>query len=135
MKRVLAATASVLCVCVEAAGQDVVGYGQAEYMNSCAMCHGEDGRGDGPLANDLYKAPADLTLLTERNGGAFPAWLVFATIDGRHAANLRDYRDMPIWGERFLEDDAKKYGPKAGEAAAAERILQLTRYVQSLQRP
>ncbi len=133
MKWVLMATASLLCICAGAAGQEM-NYGQAEYLSSCAMCHGEDGRGDGPLAGDLYKVPADLTRLSERNSGEFPAWLVFATIDGRHVADQRDYRDMPIWGERFLEDDATKYGPNAGEAVTTERILQLTKYVQSLQR-
>lgn len=133
MKWALMATLFLPSICSAATGQEM-NYGQAEYLNSCAMCHGESGEGDGPLANDLYKAPADLTRLSERNGGAFPAWLVFATIDGRHAANQRDYRDMPIWGDRFREDDARKYGPNAGEAATNERILQLTKYVQSLQR-
>ena len=23
-------------------------YGQAEYLNSCAVCHGVEGKGDGP---------------------------------------------------------------------------------------
>lgn len=133
MRRVLTVTVAILCICVEAAGQEM-SYGRAEYLNSCAMCHGESGKGDGPLASDLYKAPADLTRLSQRNGGAFPAWLVFATIDGRHAVNQRDYRDMPVWGDRFLEEDVRKYGPNAGEAATTERILQLTKYVQSLQR-
>ena len=133
MKRVLAATMAMLCICAAASGQET-SYGQAEYLNSCAMCHGESGEGDGPLAHDLYKAPADLTRLSERNGGEFPYWLVFATIDGRHAANQRDYRDMPIWGERFLEGDAKKYGPRGGEAVTTVRILQLADYVQSMQR-
>jgi mono/diheme cytochrome c family protein len=134
MKRISTPTAFLLWVCSGAVGQET-SYGQAEYLNSCAMCHGESGKGDGPLAGDLYKAPADLTRLSARNGGAFPAWLVFATIDGRHVADQRDYRDMPIWGERFLEDDAKKYGLNAGEAVTAERILQLTEYIQSLQKP
>jgi mono/diheme cytochrome c family protein len=134
MKRVLTAMASFLWVCSEAPGQEV-GYGQTEYLNSCAMCHGAEGKGDGPLANDLYKAPADLTLLSQLNGGEFPAWRVFATIDGRHAADQRDYRDMPIWAERFLEEDARRYGPNAGEAVTVERIVELTKYVQSLQRP
>lgn len=132
MKRVLAATMAMLCICAAASGQET-SYGQAEYLNSCAMCHGESGEGNGPLAHDLYKAPVDLTRLSERNGGEFPHCLVFAMIDGRHA-NQPDYRDMPIWGERFLEDDARKYGPMAGEVVSTERILQLTKYVQSLQR-
>ncbi|MGB3536598.1 MAG: c-type cytochrome [Mesorhizobium sp.] len=133
MKWASTITVCILCVCSAASGQEA-SYGQTEYLNSCAMCHGEAGKGDGPLAHDLYKAPADLTRLSEQNGGEFPTWRVFATVDGRHAANQRDYRDMPIWGERFLEDDARKYGTNAGEAVTTERILELTRYIQLLQR-
>jgi mono/diheme cytochrome c family protein len=46
--------------------------GQQEYLNSCAVCHGADGKGDGPLADELRKRPSDLTTLTRRNGGEFP---------------------------------------------------------------
>jgi mono/diheme cytochrome c family protein len=133
MKGVFAATAFILWVCSAGAAQEM-SYGQAEYLNSCAICHGTTGTGEGPLADQLLKHPADLTRLSERNGGEFPYWIVFATIDGRHAANQRDYRDMPIWGESFLERDVRKYGPKGGEAITTERIHHLAEYVQSLQR-
>ncbi len=132
MKSVFAAAVSVLWLCSNAMAQQM-SYGQSEYLYSCAMCHGETGKGDGPLADDLYKHPTDLTRLSEQNGGEFPYWLVFATIDGRHAADQRTYRDMPIWGERFLEGDTRKYGPKGGEAITTERIHQLAEYVLSLQ--
>src|SRR5690242_1315572 len=98
MKGMLAAIASILWACSPGAAQEM-SYGQTEYLNSCAICHGSTGTGDGPLADQLLKRPADLTLLSERNGGEFPYWLVYATIDGRHAANQRDYRDMPIFGD------------------------------------
>ena len=28
-------------------------YGEAEYLNSCAVCHGEFGKGDGPRGDEL----------------------------------------------------------------------------------
>ena len=100
MKGVFAVTVSILRACSAGTAQEMR-YGQTEYLNSCAICHGAAGTGDGPIADQLLKHPADLTRLAERNGGEFPYWLVFATIDGRHAADQRDYRDMPIWSEQF----------------------------------
>lgn len=109
-------------------------YGKAEFMDSCAVCHGVDGKGDGPMADELRKRPADLTRLSERNGGEFPYWRVFAVIDGRYIVPGHGDREMPIWGRQFLEKDAKVYGPNGGEIVTTERIHELAGYVQSLQR-
>jgi copper transport protein len=38
--------------------------GQAIYQEDCAVCHGLEGRGDGPLGLTLNPRPADLTLHT-----------------------------------------------------------------------
>jgi putative copper resistance protein D len=38
-----------------------VARGAPPYAQNCAVCHGADGRGDGPLANKLSIRPADLT--------------------------------------------------------------------------
>lgn len=111
-----------------------MGYGEAEYLNSCAVCHGYYGKGDGALADELRQIPADLTILSKSNGGDFPYWQVFAVIDGRFAVESHGPRDMPVWGKRFLEGDEEKYGPVGGEAVTQERIHQLTEYIQSLQR-
>ena len=111
-----------------------LGYGHAEYLNSCAACHGVGGRGDGPMANDLTTRPADITRLAEQEGGEFPYWRVFAVIDGRFIVPGHGDRDMPIWGRQFLPGEVKVHGPKGGEKATKERILELTNYVRSLQR-
>jgi mono/diheme cytochrome c family protein len=34
--------------------------GKAEYLSSCAPCHGADGKGKGPLSAKLKTKPADL---------------------------------------------------------------------------
>ena len=36
--------------------------GEAEYVQNCQVCHGTEGRGDGPGAPGLTPAPADLTI-------------------------------------------------------------------------
>jgi mono/diheme cytochrome c family protein len=109
-------------------------YGKAEYLNSCAVCHGVDAEGDGPLTEVLMKRPADLTRLAERNGGRFPYQRVFAVIDGRFDVSSHGEREMPVWGRQFLEEDSKLYGPAGGEIVATDRIYNLTNYIESLQR-
>ena len=110
------------------------GYGELEYLDSCAACHGADGRGGGPLAGELVTRPSDLTRLAEQNGGEFPYWRVFAVIDGRYVVPGHGDRDMPVWGRQFLEGDVQARGPKGGEKATTDRIFELTNYVRSLQR-
>jgi len=35
--------------------------GQAMYQIDCALCHGDQGKGDGSIAEDLVRKPVDLT--------------------------------------------------------------------------
>jgi len=131
--RIVTAAALFLALYGSAAAQEG-SYGEAEYLNSCAVCHGPDGKGDGPMAEELVKRPADLTRLSEKNGGRFPYSRVFAVIDGRYIVQGHGEREMPIWGRQFLEDDEKLYGESGGEIVTTERIHELANYVESLQR-
>jgi mono/diheme cytochrome c family protein len=70
-----AALVSVLAL-GSAQGEDI---GWREYVNSCAVCHGDSGRGDGPIVASLKIAPADLTKIQKSNNGVFPfgqVWLL-----------------------------------------------------------
>lgn len=129
----LLVAAALAGLVLNAAGAQELGNGKTEYMDSCAVCHGPEGKGDGPLGDELVKRPADLTRLSRDNGGAFPYWRVFAMIDGRTMVPEHGDRDMPVWGRQFLPDDARKYGPNAGEIVTEERIHELAGYVQTLQ--
>ena len=133
MKKVLAVLFIGLTVVGAAAGERM-SYGEAEYLNLCAVCHGVEGKGDGPLSDLLVKRPADLTSISKRNGGRFPYARVIAVIDGRYDVPGHGNRDMPVWGRQFLEDDQRLYGPAGGEIVTTERINELAGYVQSLQR-
>ena len=73
--------------------------GKAEYLSSCAPCHGADGKGKGPLSAKLKTKPADLTALA-KNNGVFPVSAVYEAIDGRNAIESHGAREMPIWGCR-----------------------------------
>ena len=54
-----------------ARAQDV-DVGKAEFQSSCASCHGADGKGNGPLREQLKVPPSDLTVLARNNNGVFP---------------------------------------------------------------
>ena len=78
--------------------------GEYEYRNSCALCHGLDGKDGGAIVDLLKKAPPDLTMLAKHNNGVFPADRVFAIIDGREHIKAHGTRDMPAWGDRYASN-------------------------------
>jgi len=112
--------------------KDIVERGQYHYQRYCEVCHGETGKGDGPIREQLTVAPADLTRLRQKNQGAFPFWRLYRTIDGREAISGHGSREMPIWGNemRIAEQELL---PQFQEDLIAGRIWQLILYVESLQ--
>jgi mono/diheme cytochrome c family protein len=111
--------------------------GKREFENSCASCHGLSARGDGVLAKHLTTAPSDLTLLTRRNGGVFPAQRVSDTIDGRSSSadvGPHGAREMPVWGNIYR---AQALQPGEGELTpgwyARGRVLMLVDYLARIQ--
>src|SRR5450755_41791 len=65
----------------------------------CAVCHGKEGKGDGPAAKSLAKVPADLTKISARNNGTFPDTRVRRYIEGLDEVAAHGTRDMPMWGD------------------------------------
>lgn len=106
--------------------------GQAEYAMSCAVCHGEQGRGDGPYT-ELLKIPSpDLTTIAARRDGKFPVLEVMQIIDGR--TGVRGHGgDMPIWGARYKAEIGGYAGPFGAEQLVRGRVLELVLYLQSIQ--
>lgn len=117
--------------------QDDLAPGRAEYQSSCLACHGEQGRGNGPMAELLTIKPADLTQISKANGGKFPFLKVFQTIDGRATVRGHGFGPMPLWGERYTVESGAKgvepYKSYTSEAYVRARLLELTYYIQSLQ--
>ncbi|MFN3280786.1 MAG: c-type cytochrome [Tabrizicola sp.] len=74
--------------------------GQALFQAHCAVCHGREARGDGPMAPVLLVQPVDLTTLAARHGGTVPLERVAARIDGRDPL-VSHGSDMPIYGQFF----------------------------------
>ncbi|GAB4362443.1 MAG: cytochrome c [Oricola sp.] len=125
--------AAVPCGAGIAAAQGMMAGSETEYMNSCAVCHGASGRGDGNLVSFLTVKPTDLTKLSANNDGKYPFLKVFQIIDGRSMVSGHGERDMPVWGLRYQEDIGETYGPYGGEAAVRARVLELVYYIQSIQ--
>lgn len=94
----IAGLAGVFAGGVHAEDRDV---GWAEFKASCASCHGQDGKGNGPISGQLKVPPADLTILAKKNNGVFPVGAVYEAIDGSKLVAAHGTREMPIWGERF----------------------------------
>jgi mono/diheme cytochrome c family protein len=107
--------------------------GKQDFMNHCAPCHGDDGKGNGPelkVLPDIH--PSDLTNITLKNGGVFPREKVADMVDGRKAIPSHKRFDMPFWGVNF-QQEGKEFTPQS-EARAKARIDALVTYVESIQR-
>ncbi len=106
--------------------------GRLLYHTYCASCHGAEADGQGPVAAALRTPPPNLTLLAERWGRPLPRDAIAAFIDGRREIAAHGSRDMPVWGERFAEEeptDAREPRPDARPGIGA-----LLDYLESIQR-
>lgn len=126
-----------LLLAAAAQAQPVADFGRTEFETSCAGCHGVSGKGDGPVARYLTRAPSDLTTLTRRHGGVFPSQRIYETIDGRSVdIGPHGSREMPVWGRVFRSQAME---PGAGEASpgvtARSRLMALMDHLVRIQAP
>lgn len=101
--------------------------GAEMYTNYCAVCHGKDGKGNGPATPALKTPPTDLTTLAQKNGGKYPALHVTSIIRGEGDLPAHGNKDMPVWGPLFWRMS------QGHEAEVQQRIANLNQYVESLQ--
>jgi mono/diheme cytochrome c family protein len=98
------------------------------YQTYCAVCHGPNAKGDGPLADSMRRRPPDLTEIAKREKGVFPADKVFRIIDGRQRVPGHGGPDMPVWGDAF------RRAIEGGDEKAVEtRIQAIVDYLATLQ--
>ena len=101
------------------------------YANYCSVCHGNNGKGNGPAAKALKIVPPDLTRLAKHNNGKFPDSHVYTVIRGdSNNTTAHGAKDMPLWGALFTESS----GATPPDAEVHQRISNLTKYVASLQK-
>jgi mono/diheme cytochrome c family protein len=132
--RLLAAGALAAAAAFGAAGFEaatLADYSGAElFERFCASCHGESGRGDGPVAQSLNVAVPDLTGISRRYG-QFPAAQIRDVVDGRGLAiGAHGTRAMPVWGYQFFVEEG---GDIVAQAEVRAAIARLVEHVRSLQ--
>jgi mono/diheme cytochrome c family protein len=93
----------------------------------CASCHGADGKGHGPAAPSLKAEPADLTALSQKNGGKYPADHVLHVLSNEGDESVHGSKDMPVWGPIF-----RKTGG-GDQNLGRLRSHNLTDYIKSIQ--
>jgi mono/diheme cytochrome c family protein len=114
------------------AADDVGGSGKELYERYCASCHGEAGRGDGPVSKSLAPVEVpDLTRYAQRHGDFFDRDWVERIIDGRHVIGAHGQRTMQVWGEDLSK---RQLGNPDAERATRVAITRLADYVLDLQR-
>jgi len=102
--------------------------GQEMYTAYCAVCHGREGRGNGPAAEALKVRPTDLTILAKRNGNNYPYDRVMSAIEGDIRLPVHGSKEMPAWGGLF-------WGMSQGHPAEVQqRICNLNKQIESMQR-
>ncbi|MEM7542257.1 MAG: c-type cytochrome [Pseudomonadota bacterium] len=102
--------------------------GAQMYEDYCAVCHGENGDGNGKMASALTSPATNLTKLSANNGGQFPKRRVRSTIDGRAMPLAHGIREMPVWGRIW-----RRHGEALNEAEMKAVVINLLIYLESIQ--
>lgn len=142
MTRFPSAALAAAAACLAASGasaqtarEDPVEAGKQEYMEVCAVCHGPEGKGAGPLSTYLSVEPPDVTQLAKNNDGHFPFSELYGIIAGDADVRAHGGAAMPVWGDHFTA--RAMAGGALNEAAAKSiargRILSLVYYLQTIQ--
>ncbi len=84
--------------------------GRRLYVSYCQLCHGSDGKGDGPLAKAMKISPADLNTTVRSRSDTILTKIITGegrqTITGRDRHNLLSDA-MPEWKDVFNESQVK----------------------------
>jgi len=104
-----------------------VASGKQLYKDYCEPCHGQEGKGRGPVAPSLRQQPSDLTTLAKGHLGVFPRDYVAATLRFGPGVSVHGSSDMPVWGPIF------QYLDNYDETAVRQRIKNLCDFLESIQ--
>jgi hypothetical protein len=97
------------------------------YKRYCAVCHGNDLKGNGPISAEFKNPPSDLTTLAERHDGKFPDEYVQEVLRNGVKKPAHGDTEMPIWGPLFASING------TDPELVNIRIVNLTNYLKSMQ--
>lgn len=130
MRQTFAALCALFAFQNAATAQDI-NVGAALYETHCAVCHGLEARGNGPLAPALLLQPPSLRDLVKRHD-MFPMERVVTRIDGRDPL-VSHGSPMPIYGP-FFEGDDTALKTESGQPVLTSRpIADLVAYLKDIQ--
>jgi hypothetical protein len=126
------AALTLMCAGLPAMAQQgrerIIEDGRSDYLDHCAACHGESGKGDGRMARILVIRPTDLTQIAKQHDGNFPFWRIYDVVAGLVEIPGHETFHMPHFWEKFSGDIGKP-----GYASPDQRVLQITHYLESVQ--
>jgi mono/diheme cytochrome c family protein len=133
--RFFRALACLALAAAPAAAQDaeLAARGEALFLDHCAVCHGADAKGQGPMTPALRWPAPDLTTLA--GDGAFPVLEVVTKIDGRDPLASHGSQ-MPVWGPYFEEYDPQGAflpTPSGQPVATSAPVAALVAWLESVQ--
>lgn len=101
--------------------------GKEVFNSYCAVCHGTDGKGNGPAASAMKAPPTNLTVLPKNDSGKYPAAHVAAVIRGQANTPSHGSQDMPVWGPLFSSIS------QGHDSQVQQRVANLVTYIEGLQ--
>ena len=107
--------------------------GKVTYRIYCSNCHGDEGHGDGNLAELLSVKPSDLTAIARKNGGTFPTELITQLVDGRETVKGHGLKEMPVWGDAFQKSLQPSWTEESDDERARRKIEEVVAFVESIQ--
>ena len=124
---------ALVSLAATAVAQPKVDIGKREFETKCAVCHGLDGKGRGPYAEQLKRDLADLTTMAQRNGGVFPVSRTYDMIEG--AGGGHGTREMPVWGLAYTIQAAEELPdlPYSQAKFVRTRIMALLEHLNQFQ--
>jgi len=104
--------------------------GRRLYEIHCVSCHGQDGRGDGPMREVLGRRPTDLTHLDARGSDWLEGARGVLTGSSGRWLGAHGRREMPVWGASFV--DRGRVGEQREEVEAEiDSLLAFLRILQA----
>jgi len=105
--------------------------GSQMFTAYCAACHGASAKGDVPAAAALKTPPTDLTLLSKKNGGVFPAPHVNSTLlFGSTNPTAHGSASMPVWGSLLRSLNESSGNPNT---VVQLRVTNIITYLKTIQ--